>query len=106
MGGFGVLLQENSSLLSTFGYSSIADNILLDMIAGLGLLSIPFFVWLVTISKGLYISKSNNVEYKLFFVILTVNFMFNHIYVIPVILWMWFAALGLWQEKESNVHTQ
>ena len=100
IGAFGVALQSDQVLLNTFQYSNIAHNLLLDVVVGLGILSFPFLYWFYKIIKNfLQNTNSATVIYKLFFLILSVNFMFNYTYVIPVILWLWFASLGLWQSE-------
>jgi hypothetical protein len=96
VGSFNYLVQKENNTLGNDNYTSVAHNIFLEIISGMGILSIPFFFWFYKNTKLFLENQSENgLLFRMIFVILTVNFAFNYIYFIPTVLWIWFIALAL-----------
>lgn len=99
---YGVGLGNFSYISEAFTQTSdFAHNLLLEVISGIGLLSLPFFIWLFKVGKGLQ-TKVDGVEAlmpKAVSLALFVNFFFNYTYFIPTMLWLWFVNLGVAQRR-------
>lgn len=74
--------------------SSLTHNIILEFVVGMGMFSLPFIFWLyktfLTFNK-----RVSNILYKALFIGLFVNFFFDTTYIIPAMVWLWFAVLTL-----------
>jgi hypothetical protein len=84
-------------------YSSLAHNIFLEVLVGMGVLGLVFVVWFFKVAAGLWRQKGKEaLIYQSLFFAITANFFFDTTYVIPTMLWLWFAFLGLAQEKSEG----
>src|SRR3990167_10125662 len=103
LGNFGEISSRvRASFPWTANYiTSFAHNILLEVSAGIGILGLVFITWLLRVSNYLFENKENLLFKALFFALLT-NFMFDTTYLIPSMVWLWFASLGLAQNERSN----
>ena len=85
MGGFTLISHD----------SNLVHNIFLEILSGMGVFSIFFFVWIYKVLKSLVLSKQvNNIAAALFLATLA-DFCFNTTYTIPGFMWIWFLALGI-----------
>lgn len=79
-------------------FSSVAHNIILEVLVGIGILGIIFVYWLAKSSYDLWnVDSVDGLLTRAIFITLTVNFMFDFTYFIPTMLWLWFMSLGLSQ---------
>jgi len=103
MGNFGVIsFDEQVVFYDSSNISTLTHNIVLETIAGLGIFSIPFVVWLIKVCREVWDRRQEKKGlYAAVFICLTVNFFFDYTYVIPTMLWFWFAVLGLIQSNKS-----
>jgi hypothetical protein len=97
MGNFREISKDpGNHILGFWGFSSVAHNIALEVLSGLGILGFVFVYWLYKVLSDLWSDKSKkNILYKSVFFALTVNFLFDSTYFIPTMLWLWFTTLGL-----------
>ncbi len=104
MGNFGILSSDPANhLLGMSGFSSIAHNIVLEILTGMGVFGFAFLAWLIVILKEVWSNnKKKDIIYQAIFVSLGVNFLFDTTYFVPAMLWLWFTALGLAQTKKNN----
>jgi len=90
--------------LEMFGrntFSIYAHSLPIEILVGLGVLSLIFFAWLIKVSEDLaYNSGKQTVLLQAMFFGLLGNFLFDTTYFIPTMLWLWFTLLGLAQAKE------
>ncbi|MFV1917611.1 MAG: O-antigen ligase family protein [Patescibacteria group bacterium] len=100
VGNFGIISKDPANhILGLSGFSSVAHNIVLEVMTGLGILGLVFVGWFIKILYELWKkSSSKELVYKATFFALTANFLFDTTYFIPVMLWLWFTALGLSQK--------
>ncbi|OGM74621.1 hypothetical protein A3H19_04180 [Candidatus Woesebacteria bacterium RIFCSPLOWO2_12_FULL_39_9] len=103
MGNFLVISYSLKNLLPGMSTtSSLAHNLILEIVAGMGIFSAVFIVWFIKIHYiVLAKAKVNNILFSLVFLTLSVNFMFDITYFIPTTLWLWFASLGLAQAQKG-----
>lgn len=101
VGNFDIISRNpENHILGLSHFSSVAHNIVLEMVTGLGILGFVFVYWLVKVMAQIWDDKNKkNLVYKAVFIALFVNFFFHSTYFIPTMLWMWFAVLGLSQMK-------
>jgi O-antigen ligase len=105
MGNFSIISSDLANhLWGMDAFSSIAHNIVLEILTGMGVFGFTFLAWLVIVLKDVWRNnKTKNIIYQALFVALGVNFFFDTTYFIPTMLWLWFASLGLAQlRKEKN----
>ena len=81
--------------------SSLTHNIILEILAGMGILGFIFVGWLTHVLMDLF-KHSKQTLFSAVFLAITVNFMFDTTYYIPTMLWLWFASLGLAQVGENK----
>lgn len=74
--------------------SSIAHNIMLEFVAGLGIFSAVFIAWLIRVFKS-FGARDSNILFKAIFIAIFVNFLFDTTYTIPAMIWFWFSSLAL-----------
>ncbi len=92
--------DPGNHILGFWGFSSVAHNIALEVLSGLGILGFVFVYWLYKVLSDLLSdNKKRNILYKSVFFALTANFFFDSTYFIPAMLWLWFTSLGLAHEK-------
>ena len=82
-------------------YSSYTHNIFLEAVSGVGIFALPLLIWGYVILKDLIIEKKNVNGWKFLFLTLTVIFMFDFLYIIPAMFWLWLSALGILQRHED-----
>jgi len=88
-------------------FSSLAHNIVLEVITGIGYLSFTFVVWLFLVLKELIKRKhSEGVLFTALFLSLTTNFFFDATYFIPTMLWLWFVFLGIAQSTDEELENR
>jgi O-antigen ligase len=81
-------------------FTSIAHNIGLEMISGMGVLGLSFIFWLGYVLYKLFKKiNSKNIVFAAIFLAVTANFMFDTTYFIPTMLWLWFGSLGMAQSN-------
>jgi O-antigen ligase len=97
MGNFNIIsLDPANHLWGMSAFSSIAHNIILEILTGMGVFGFVFLAWLVIMLKNIWHNKKKgDILYQAFFVTLGVNFLFGTTYFIPTMLWLWFASMGL-----------
>jgi O-antigen ligase len=97
MGNFRIIsLDSANHLWGMDTFSFIAHNIILEILTGMGIVGFSFLVWLVVILKDVWHNnRGKDIVYQALFVALGVNFLFDTTYIIPTMLWLWFASLGL-----------
>lgn len=100
MGKFGeISLNSAFHKWEMAGYSSVAHNIFVEVLVGLGVFGGSFIAWFLRVVSDL--SKSSLSGFGLLwtasFLYLAVNFFFDSTYLIPTMLWLWFFLLGLAQ---------
>ena len=107
-GNFGTISSEcfmcfNNKLAS---FSSLTHNIVLEVLAGMGILGLSFIFWLYQVSKDvLEKTKENNLLFTATFFALLANFFFDFTYVIPSMFWLWFIFLGIAQKSGTPKNT-
>lgn len=74
--------------------TNYAHNIVLEVLSGIGYLSIVFLIWFFTILKKA-LADGPNTHIKATLLTTTVLFLFSPIYIIPGAIWLWFTAIGL-----------
>lgn len=97
MGNFSIIsLDSANHLWGMSAFSSIAHNIILEILAGMGVFGFAFLAWLAIILKDYWHNnEKKDIIYQALFIALGVNFLFDTTYYIPTMLWLWFASLGL-----------
>ena len=98
MGNFSIIsLDPANHLWGMSAFSSMAHNIILEILAGMGIFGFVFIAWLVFVLRDIWNTRSNekSILYQSLFIVLGVNFLFYTTYYIPTMLWLWFASLGL-----------
>lgn len=84
--------------------SSVAHNLIIENVSGVGTLSLVFIIWFFLIIIDQLRQKVN--LYNVLFLTLALNFMFDFTYAIPTIFCLWFAFLGLSQAKSMKSSRQ
>lgn len=74
--------------------SALAHNIILEILAGMGIFSFIFIYWLIKVFKFLK-TQGISVLYSAVFLAIFANFFFDTTYTIPTMVWLWFITLGL-----------
>ena len=107
VGNFGTMSTDSQSswwaARGTGVFSSSAHNIILELLAGMGVFGFVFVAWLAYILLDVF--KNRNRQGLVFaasFLAIAVNFMFDTTYFIPTMLWLWFMSLGLSQKQKSQ----
>jgi len=97
MGNFIIVSSDSANhLWGMDAFSSIAHNIVLEILTGMGVFGFIFLAWLVIILKDVWHNnKTKDIIYQALFVTLGVNFLFDTTYFISTMLWLWFGSLGL-----------
>lgn len=100
MGNFSeISANPKNWIFGLSGFSSIAHNIVLEVMAGIGIFGLTFAYWLYKVSREVWEGKKGDTIYKAVFFALLVNFLFDSTYFIPAMLWLWFVSLGLVQAR-------
>lgn len=105
VGNFDVISRNSENhIFGLSHFSSVAHNLLLEVLTGLGILGFVFVAWFLKVILQLWNDKNpRNLVYKAVFFTLTVNFLFHSSYFIPTMLWLWFLSLGLAQTRTDNI---
>jgi len=94
---YGLIKYPNGLGIGNFGKiasdSTLTHNIILEIISGMGVYSVIFIFWLFKVFQS--VIKSDNTLYIAIFLAIFTNFMFDTTYVIPTMVWLWFAGLAL-----------
>ncbi|KKU04133.1 MAG: hypothetical protein UX88_C0001G0031 [Candidatus Woesebacteria bacterium GW2011_GWC2_47_16] len=100
LGNFSIVSKELSRAFgSEPDFSTLAHNIFLEVLVGMGILGFAFLAWFFKVGKNILRSPSSKTFYKAVFFALSANFFFDTTYVIPSMLWLWFISLGLAQRR-------
>lgn len=107
VGSFGVISDNPKyHLLGLSGYSTVVHNLILEMLVGLGVFGLSFVVWLVKVLKSVVVSgvrsRSRFILPGALFLALLANFLFDTTYFIPTMVWVWFALMGVAQQREEK----
>lgn len=98
VGLFGSVSTECSWCPRSF--SIFTHNLILEMLVGIGFLSLAFVFWLGKMVVDIVNTKTLRVSlYRALFIALLVNFLFDFTYFIPTTLWLWFVTLGFVQSE-------
>jgi hypothetical protein len=86
--------------LGISGITAVSDNLILEMLLGMGVFGILFAYWFFRIINDLFftVNQYESVA-RIAFLVLSINFMFNYAYFIPTFLWIWFICLGQFDFK-------
>lgn len=105
IGNFGLISTDPENWILGLSHSSIVvHNLVLEMIAGMGVLGVIFTIWFIKVVLKLWQSKDiQNLVYRAAFFALTANFFFHSTYFVPTMLWLWFIFLGISQGGERVV---
>lgn len=97
VGNFAVIsLDPANHIWGLSNFSSVAHSIVLEIIAGMGVLGAVFVAWLVKRLLELWHREDQqNLIYRAAFFALTANLFFHSTYFVPTMLWLWFMVLGL-----------
>jgi hypothetical protein len=101
MGNFGKISADPANHIWGFsGFSNVAHNIILEVVSGIGIFSVPFLIWFYLIIKDILLKDKSDLTllYSSLFLALGVNFLFDSTYLIPTMLILWFMLLGLIQK--------
>ncbi|OGK16094.1 hypothetical protein A2774_01850 [Candidatus Roizmanbacteria bacterium RIFCSPHIGHO2_01_FULL_39_12c] len=100
VGNFGLISSDSKNhLFGLSDFSSVAMNLILEMLTGMGVFAFIFLVWFIKVIFTVFAHHDeNSLVPKLIFLTLTVNFLFDFTYLIPTFLWLWFISLGLSQK--------
>jgi len=99
VGNFGVISRNpDNHLWGLSHFASVAHNLPLEIVSGMGILGFVFVYWLFKVFQGvLEENAERNLVYRVVFITLFVNFFFHSSYLIPTMFWLWFGSLGLAQ---------
>lgn len=102
VGNFIKVSQEvGVGYLAVNATSIFAHNLVLEVMAGMGVFSIVFIWWLVRVLYELFTNKDLHHLYLAIFVTILVNFSFDITYGIPTFFWLWFMSLALAQKVRN-----
>lgn len=75
--------------------TNIVHNIVLEVEAGMGVFSIIFIIWLYKVFVAVFVKRGGEILYNALALTIFTNFFFDSTYVIPGMLWIFFAVLAL-----------
>ena len=100
---------DSSNHISIFNFYAVqarslyTHNIILEIILGLGIFSLPFLIWITAISISLLNNSDQNVLiYRSIFFVILINFLFTQTYINPAMFCVMFINLGLAQKEIAN----
>jgi hypothetical protein len=103
MGNFIAASSDPSNNLGIFtGLSRNAHNLFLEILAGMGIFSLPFFIWIYRTFKDIKNKINVNHLYLPSFIAIIVNFMFDPTYFVSTMFWYAFMLLGIIQSGEGE----
>lgn len=82
-------------------FSVYTHNIYLEALSGVGILSIPFLVFLILSVTG---SLKRSGVWSSLYIAMFISFMFDTSYTIPGLIWIWFMVYGASQRKTEDSH--
>ena len=100
VGNFKIISSDSANhLWGMDGFSSLAHNIILEILTGMGVFGFSFVIWLIAVLWDIGKKKrtEKNILYQSLFIALGINFLFSTTYFIPTMLWLWFGYLGISQ---------
>ncbi|MEK7188357.1 MAG: hypothetical protein AAB685_00710, partial [Patescibacteria group bacterium] len=101
VGNFSIISKDfGNHIFGMSGYSAFAQNIVLEILTGMGVFGFSFVLWLYFVMSSFW-KKNELILFQAVFVAILTSFMFNASYIVPFFLWLWFMALGL-SIKESD----
>lgn len=83
-------------------FSEYTHNIFLEALSGIGIFALPFWIWGIKIIYDTITGKSKNTLWSAVFLAITVLFIFDSVYMIHGMIWLWFIALGMSQRSERE----
>lgn len=84
-------------------FSSVTHNIVLEILAGMGILGLSFALWLYLVFKDLLEkTEENNLAITASFFAIFANFFFDFTYFIPTMFWLFFLFLGIAQKANEQ----
>lgn len=98
VGNFAEISADKANhIFGLSGFSTHAHNIVIEILAGMGILGLVFVYWLAKVLMIILKKRPGGdfLIYKALFLVLTVIFLFDLSYIIPSMLWLWFFLLGL-----------
>lgn len=97
MGNFGLVSTNFTTGIAGYSdFSTYTHNIFLEILTGIGVFSLPFFLWFYKNAKIVLVSGVPEVLLPgALFIALTVNFLFDMSYTISGLVWFWFYFLGV-----------
>lgn len=103
-GNFNIISSDKSNQIwGLTAYSSIAHNIVIEAISGIGILATSFIIWLFNVLVEFWHKRKKEGELiRSLFILLTINFFLDITYYIPTMLWLWFIFLGLGMSFSGN----
>ena len=100
--GFGnfevISLDPRFWVLGLSGFSKVTHSILLEFMAGMGVLAVVWWGWLAAFYRQ-YLKNVAVNEYSLALIALMVDFLFNPTYLVTAMVWLWAILLGVMGEK-------
>jgi len=101
VGNFGVISKDSANhIWGLSHFASVAHNLPLEIVTGMGILGFVFVYWLIKVLQGVWEDNAEkNLVYRVVFITLFANFFFHSSYLIPTMFWLWFGSLGLSQSK-------
>jgi hypothetical protein len=87
--------DKENQIFGASGFSIYAHSIVFEILAGMGILGLIFAYWLIKVLV-LVLKKREDyfLIYKVLFLALSANFLFDYSYTIPSMFWLWFLLLG------------
>lgn len=106
VGNFDVISSSpENHIFGLTHFSSVAHNLPLEIVSGMGILGVVFIYWLFRVVREIWESENKQtLIYRAVFLTLFVNFFFHSSYFIPTMFWMWFIALGLAQNSKQRIY--
>lgn len=106
--GYGNFERISSECFGCFndrlmGFSTVTHNLVLEVLAGMGILGLSFVYWLYLVFKDLLEkTEENSLIITASFFTLFTNFFFDYTYFIPTMFWLFFILLGIAQNTEES----
>ena len=101
MGNFSIISADPiNHLLGFKDFAGFTHNIVLEVLVGLGIFSLPFIIWFFLVCRSVWQKSKTRLFSSMIFVVLSVNLLLDSTYNIPTMLWLWFMSIGLAQAEE------
>lgn len=100
MGNFSGISEMSANIVKgNNAFSMFVHNIALEVLAGVGIFALPFFVFLFQAIRSVIKNKSIDRYPQALFLALTVSFLLDSTYLSPTLMWLWMFFLGLSQSR-------